>query len=160
MKKRHAGIWLVSGIILFIGATPIFISWICSGIIVADLRVHYFNGIGQIAGFFGKTETKSELTYKASMIHEDLVEVEVEFATLEEKIEVMDNLLHTKQGRRVGRYYSYGNDVDTKCTFKVKSSAEHDFREAIKEVKVARQARKDAEARQAEDASNRARNVE
>lgn len=157
MKKRHAWIWLVSVITLIIATTPIFISWISWGNVAADPRVHYLNGLGQIAGFLGKTETKSELTYRAFMMHEDLVEVEVEFLTLEEKNEVLDNLMFTNKIRKVGKYYSPGDGPNTKCTFKVKSSAEQDFREAIKEAKSIMDAREAEEARAVEEARAHAR---
>jgi hypothetical protein len=157
MKKKHAWIWFISLIFLIIVTIPIFISWICSGIIVADPRVHYLNGLGQIAGFFGKTETKSELTYKASMMHEDLVAVEVKFGSLEEMNEVMDNLSFTNKRKKVGRYYTRRNEEDAKCTFEVKSSAEQDFREAIKEAKGIKEAREAEEARKIEEAEERVR---
>jgi hypothetical protein len=155
MKKKHAWIWLVSGIGLMIGMTPIPISWICSGIIEGDPRAQYLNGLGQIAGFLGMTETKSELTYKADLINQDLVEVNVEFASVEESEDVLDRLFYTKKGGRFGGYSWRGNAEDANLTFKVKSSAEQDFREAIEEVKEAREARETEEAKEVREASER-----
>lgn len=155
MKKKHAWILLLCGVTLIIASIPIFISWISSGIIVADPRVHYLNGLGQMAGYIGKEDMKENLTYKAHLIHEDLVEIKVQFSSLEEMKEVMENLSYTRHGREIGRYYTRLNEIENRCIFKVDSSAEKNFMQALKEAKAARKAREAKEAEEILEAEER-----